>query len=440
MAVPHDNNNNNNNNNVTTGNTGGYSGNTYFDNHLDYYHSSPYPDYINGHSPPLGNLLTPPAESTQLNRRPSNNRLGSSKQRKQAKRSPMHSTATPSEYFHRNLLDAVSNVEDSDENEYYVYPYSGSEHNGNTSDHHHSNSLLPKKSTTGLHLLQKSLSSLDLNESSTRRPKLRSYVMDPHSTPRHSTRRHQQGGYLPIYQDGYASDDESESLLWFDHPPPRRIKRQQKQEEQQEQRCLSFRLVCGFLSLIFFLCFMMLIYGEAKPLEQLTIRMGRVLASDKELIFDLQVTAYNPNPWTVHVDDADISVFAFSRIVPLSLDTMNHTQSLGADPAEYLGSFYHFDEPLAFSSSFLSSQPSQAISQIRIKSPGDDQGGNGRWSRMIRYQYGLLARGVLTYHSLGLPGVYSQTVAICNEAQVDPDTGVVSNNNSNQGYCVNNGN
>lgn len=109
---------------------------------------------------------------------------------------------------------------------------------------------------------------------------------------------------------------------------------------------------------------------------------------------------------------------------------------LGADPAEYLGGFYHFDEPLAFSSSLLSCQPSQAVSQIRIKSPGDDQGGNERWSRMIRYSYGLLARGVLSYRSLGLPGVHSQTVDICNVAKVDPITGVVSGD-PDQGYCAN---
>lgn len=61
------------------------------------------------HSPPLGPMLTPPAEAPHLSRRSSNNKLDA--KRKQSKRAPIHSTATPSEYFHRNLVDAVSNVE-----------------------------------------------------------------------------------------------------------------------------------------------------------------------------------------------------------------------------------------------------------------------------------------------------------------------------------------
>ncbi|KAI8100166.1 uncharacterized protein BX664DRAFT_254190 [Halteromyces radiatus] len=359
-------------------------------------------------------------------RRTSNTKLDS--KRKQPKRTPIHSAATPSEYFHRNLVDAVSNVEDSDENEYYVYPYSGSEHNGNTSDHYYRpsapRSLRSKKSNTGPQLLRSSLSSHELKQSTTQphRPKLRSYVMDPHSAKKEygatkhdgqwrSSRRNQSKRYLPTYQqatDGYASDDEEDSLIWHEG-----------RRKQKRQGCAHILwTICGSILLFILICFLVIIYGGAKPLQDVTISMGRVLASDKELIFDLHVTAYNPNGWTVNVAEADISVFAFSR----------------ADPAEYLGSFYHFDEPLAFSSSILSSQPTQAVSQIRIKSPGGDQGGNERWSRIIRYSYGLLARGVLSYHSLGLPGVHSQTVAICNVAKVDPITGIVSGD-PDQGYC-----
>ncbi|CAO3594797.1 unnamed protein product [Absidia cylindrospora] len=394
-------------------------------------------------------MLTPPAESNHISRRTSNTKLDA--KRKQVKRTPMHSTATPSEYFHRNLVDAVSNVEDSDENEYYVYPYSGGEHNGNTSDHYRPSaprSLRSKKSNPGPQLLRSSLSTHDLKQPKPHRPKLRNYVMDPHSSkkdyaatkyqdsaPWRSSRRNQSRRYLPTYQqvtDGYASDDESEALLW-----------NEDRQKRNGHRCPSLWTLFGSIFLLFLLCFMLLLYGGSKPLQDVSISMGRVLASDKELIFDLHVTAYNPNGWTVHVAEGDISVFAFSRIVPLltgdAYSRLNQTTPesfySGADPAEYLGSFYHFDEPLAFSSSILSSQPSQAVSQIRIKSPGDDQGGNERWSRIIRYSYGLLARGVLSYHPLGLPGVHSQTVAICNVAEVDPTTGIVSGD-PDQGYCA----
>jgi hypothetical protein len=97
--------------------------------------------------------------------------------------------------------------------------------------------------------------------------------------------------------------------------------------------------------------------------------MGRVLSSDKELIFDLHVRAANKNAWTIHVADADMSIFAFSQKVASS------PVLEGADPAEYLGGFYHFDEPL----SFPHTNTTDAVSQIRIKSPGADKSGNERW-------------------------------------------------------------
>lgn len=133
--------------------------------------------------------------------------------------------------------------------------------------------------------------------------------------------------------------------------------------------------VIGLIVLI--LCAILGVMYAAKPLKDLTVEMGRVLSSDKELIFDLRIHAMNSNLWTIHVADADISVFAFSQVVPTTIDKLIETQ--GVDPAEYLGGFYHFDEPLSFPSSFHTKKPVMAISQIRIKSPGADKSGNERW-------------------------------------------------------------
>lgn len=141
----------------------------------------------------------------------------------------------------------------------------------------------------------------------------------------------------------------------------------------------SSRLIRNFL--IFTLAMVVLlsicIAYLAKPLVDLNVEMGRVLSSDKELIFDLHINALNSNFWTVHVADADISVFAFSQVVPII--NSDDPDIRGVDPAEYLGGFYHFDEPLSFSTSFYSKEPVTAISQIRIKSPGADKSGNERW-------------------------------------------------------------
>lgn len=126
----------------------------------------------------------------------------------------------------------------------------------------------------------------------------------------------------------------------------------------------------------------MIIIHKAEPLVDLTVDIGRVLATDKELIFDLKVKAKNRNWWTIHVADADISVFAFSQIVPsimIANSDRNVTHIKGVDPAEYLGSLVHFDEPLSIQSSLFNEIPTEAISQIRIKSPGADTSGNERW-------------------------------------------------------------
>lgn len=78
----------------------------------------------------------------------------------------------------------------------------------------------------------------------------------------------------------------------------------------------------AFLFLVLATCFLVLY--RAKPLMDISVDMGRVLASDKELIFDLRVKANNWNWWTVRVADADISMFAFSQVVPMSNNTVIH--------------------------------------------------------------------------------------------------------------------
>lgn len=137
------------------------------------------------------------------------------------------------------------------------------------------------------------------------------------------------------------------------------------------------------LVIVLFLCITYL----AKPLQELNVEISRVLSSDKELIFDLHISAINSNIWTIHVAEADISVFAFSQVVPMN-SLIPSPIPRGVDPAEYLGGFYHFDEPLSFPSSLISKNPVTAISQIRIKSPGADKSGNERW-----YVYNTRCKG-----------------------------------------------
>ncbi|CAO3630694.1 unnamed protein product [Mucor hiemalis] len=404
------------------------------------------------------------------------------KQNSKKQTKPMlHGTASPAEVFHRNLVDAVSNVEDSDENEHYVYPYSGNESSG-----HHDmtgihrplsvrstpvtllNDLKKKNSHQGIgdwlkYVLSRNnannsapFQSLDEEEEEegwsgheyNRRPKLRSQIKD-HQTHKNSST----SSLLSRWHDSFrsTSSDKNGSTKKYrrTYPPMQKIGSQPQAlyythggtnghlmgngtggytSDEEDAPLLSRRQQQKRLS-------RSSKNKRAQPLVELTVDMGRVLATDKELIFDLKVQAENYNWWTVHVAEADISVFAFSQIVPsyVAVNDMNTTivnsttHTRGVDPAEYLGNLLHFDEPLSIPSSLFNYGPIEAISQIRIKSPGADASGNERWSRMIRYPYGLVVRGVLKYKPAPfVMGVYLQSAAVCSVSRVDPTTGAVS--------------
>lgn len=103
---------------------------------------------------------------------------------------------------------------------------------------------------------------------------------------------------------------------------------------------------------------------------------------------------------------------------------------LGADPAEFLGTIYHLEDPLIYQSGGLfESTASIATSQIQIKNPGatkDDNSGNERWSLLIRYPYELTVRGVLKYQILPYFVTQLHSVRVCKMSRIDPATGKIS--------------
>ncbi|OBZ84221.1 hypothetical protein A0J61_07727 [Choanephora cucurbitarum] len=373
----------------------------------------------------------------------------------------IHGNASPAEVFHRNLVDAVSNAEDSDDNEHYVYPYSSNENLGATHAMHRpvsvrssqneiKKSFITHHSGTGLgdwlkqalyHQPRLPYDTMDEEDEfgwsgneqagDMRRPRLRNHVKDPTIQVHRPSlfdlwresfnRKHAGKKYTPRtyyhsqhhHQEGYTSDDEEAPL----------IQRRQKRLKTKKTWKSWYRVF--LYQTLLFLLFLLVLFYQAQPLAELSVDIGRVLATDKELIFDLRVQASNSNFWTVHIADADISVFAFSQIVPNQIT--NQTVIQGVDPAEYLGNVRRFDEPLSIKPKKSDINKEEAITQIRIKSPGADTSGNERWSRMIRYPYGLVVRGVLKYQPVPFAiGVYPQSVAVCNVTHVDPTTGIIS--------------
>ncbi|KAI8085923.1 uncharacterized protein B0P05DRAFT_466089 [Gilbertella persicaria] len=131
------------------------------------------------------------------------------------------------------------------------------------------------------------------------------------------------------------------------------------------------------------------------------------------------------------------SVFASSQFVPtMSLDNAVSPEpnmtSFGADPAEFLGTIYHLEDPLIYQAGGLFRPvTSTATSQIQIKNPGatkDDNSGNERWSLLIRYPYELTVRGVLKYQTLPFMPWLMQlhSARVCKMSRIDPATGKIS--------------
>ncbi|ORZ18463.1 hypothetical protein BCR42DRAFT_410874 [Absidia repens] len=447
-----------------------------------------------------------------------------SNKKKNRKLPVVNGTATPSEVFHRNLVDAVSNVEDSDEHEQYVYPYSHHDPSTITSfnknrsqqkkrnysptplsykrvnsplvlsapgsslslnqqqqhqqqqhqqqqyrsspsySQHNSSSSLLRYSTENQGQTYKrqqllpqdhnyyrygnKYQQLPLPQSSPladeergpwikrdyHRPKLRSHVMDHNALP-------QPWAHEVSSSDDDDVDEADDDYNYHHSPEGERIyllRHGQRQRPRSGVSCAKvLRNTC--ISIFMFIVMMMVftVY-RAEPLTDVSASMEHILASDKELIFDLMVRANNWNWWTARIKQADLSVFAFSKMVPFNT-------TFGVDPAEYLGSFQHFDQPLSFTSSAILGrhQQANASTQIRIKSPGADASGNQRWSRMIRYPFGLVTRGVLNYRPFPLFSLSSrQSISLCIVAHIDPNSSPspspsisVSYDDSDHGYC-----
>lgn len=230
--------------------------------------------------------------------------------------------------------------------------------------------------------------------------------------------------------------------------------RQMEYMQQRQRGAFSRYGTCVFIGLL-----LLLIIGGAttfvvaitKPLIDVkVVAIQNVLASEQEIMLDLNVQASNPNLFPVAVDDMDVNIFARSRFVgtdsfwrnrdpvmnqvPKSRrasinqwlrclgsmscleDTMSErpvhesdgvdhgTDPIGSDPAGdpqtmLLGRVFQFDSPLAFDPSPWNYQSSRSKGQIRLARPGNktEEGGTERWERVLQHPFELIVRGVIKY-------------------------------------------
>ena len=170
-----------------------------------------------------------------------------------------------------------------------------------------------------------------------------------------------------------------------------------------------------------------------RPLTGVSVKqIQNVLASEQEIMLDLDVRATNPNIFAITVSDLDVNVFAKSGYVGSSSwwrergkqtswtarreylrkrgDDFHTTKGVdeGTDPIEdpeedaqtmLLGRIFDFDSPLVFQASPMQQRPTSSVGQIRLAKPGNqtEEGGSARWERVLQHPFELIVRGVIKY-------------------------------------------
>lgn len=191
------------------------------------------------------------------------------------------------------------------------------------------------------------------------------------------------------------------------------------------------------------LLFLMLCIGAgsfimalSKPLMYVSIQeMRNVLATEQELMLDLNVRATNPNLFAITVSELNVDIFAksgfagsaaqwrqnrsppaFRRSPRLKSADVDFHHDIGVtdgvdegnDPIEdpgsdpqtmVLGRVFEFDSPLIFDASPIRRQSILSLGEIRLRQPGNktEEGGSARWERVIQHPFELIIGGAVRY-------------------------------------------
>ncbi|KAG0161631.1 hypothetical protein PDIDSM_9166 [Penicillium digitatum] len=255
-----------------------------------------------------------------------------------------------------------------------------------------------------------------------------------------------------------------------------------RQMEYMAQRERGFFARFGYGAIIFLMLLVVaggatsFIIAATQPLLDVqVVAIQNVLASEQEIMLDLNVQAVNPNLFPVTIDDTDVNIFAKSRFVGTDklwrehggLDnvprveqsrrrwqlsravrclgnlncineaTLNHSDphttdgvDKGTDPptdpegdprSMLLGRVFHFDSPLSFESSPWNHLTSSSKGQIRLARPGNktEAGGTERWERVLQHPFELTVRGIIKYQ-LPLSSRYL-SASVSSSIKVVPD-------------------
>ena len=283
--------------------------------------------------------------------------------------------------------------------------------------------------------------------------------------------------------DAEGADDERTPLVGSPRVPrsrhggrrPNSASLRQMEYMQRRHGWISRYGVCVVISVLLFLVIALgttFIVAVTKPLQTVKVAaIQNVLASEQELMLDLNVLAVNPNLFPVTVDNLDINIFAKSRYVGTDSlwreygnalydtprvdrskkraelaraarcvgcstdelarikDGIDHgTDPISPDPdpvgdpqTMLLGRVFGFDSPLAFEPSPWKHLASSSKGQIRLQRPGNktEEGGTERWERVLQHPFDLIVRGVIKYQ-LPMSSRYVSS-SVSSSVKVTPD-------------------
>jgi hypothetical protein len=251
----------------------------------------------------------------------------------------------------------------------------------------------------------------------------------------------------PYDLEGEAADDERTPLVGsvrvnrtrHTRRPFSHSSRLSDYRDQQERSCCSRYGACVIVTLLLLVLCVgagTFVMALSKPLLDVSVRhIQNVLASEQELMLDLDVRATNPNLFAITVNDLDVNVFAKSGYAGTaalwrghqsqssSLWTTKRKQLMGRRGSKYhltegvdkgtdpiddpegdpqtmlLGEIFDFDSPLVFEPSPLRRRPTSSVGEVRLAKPGNktEEGGSARWERVIQHPFELHVRGVIKY-------------------------------------------
>ena len=256
--------------------------------------------------------------------------------------------------------------------------------------------------------------------------------------------------------EGEGADDERAPLIGSTRgarnrrrPLPGSVRQMYATEERDPRFCgriTAFTSLGSILALLIAAIVIILVLCT-KPLYEVHIRdIRNVLASESELMLDLNVHAINPNIIAIQISDLDVNLFAKSRHVGTSsawrqqnpppsspnalpsfhqssrrrripvlrtpADLVSQLDGIdeGTDPIDdddpasdsqtmLLGRIYSFDSPLIFDPSPLHHHSLSSTGEVRLSKPGNRtvEGGTARWEKVLQHDFELIVRGVVKY-------------------------------------------